>query len=335
MSDLEAQLERDPYDVSAFLVYADALHERGSPLGELIRVQAELERAPDDEALRRRELELRERLLPAMKGRATRWALGFPRAVNLLWVTAEELPALDAALRSRACRFVESVTISDYVTVERISGPLEQLPHLVEVNLVNNLELVSTRQAVQLLQAVPRLPRVTRLGLQARLLGSLLGALPAMPQLRRLTLTGPHLRVDEVALFRTARARVAADCTLVLEQTSVSFELERRLGEVWPFELSPAGSGLLVEQPASLRGMYLLSSKDGLRIGHHVACDLCLPDAGLRAVHAVFQHATLREAGNLDARANALHAGEAVTLGGVVLRFCEDVAAARAALQRT
>jgi hypothetical protein len=49
-------------------------------------------------------------------------------------------------------------------------------------------------------------------------------------------------------------------------------------------------------------------------------------------VHAVFQHATLREAGNLDARAQPLRAGETVMLGAVVLRYCEDVAKERQAL---
>lgn len=332
MKALEEQLDRDPHDVSAFLVYADALLEQGSPLGELIRVQHARSLAPEDRELERRDVQLRERLFPAMKGRATRWALGFPRALNLLWITAEEFPGLEAALRAPACRFIESVTLSDYVTAERISGPLERLPRLEEVNLVNNLELVSTRQALQLLESVQRLTRVRRLGIQARSVGSLLSSMPVMPELKRLTLVGPHLRADELALFRLARERVGEGCELRLEQTSVSFELERSLREIWPFVLEPRGSGLLVEAPRELVGMYLLSSSEALRIGHHIACDLCLPDAGLRAVHAVFQHATLREAGNLDARAQPLRAGESVMLGAVVLRYCEDVEQERKAL---
>lgn len=333
MSALEEQLDRDPHDVSAFLVYADALLEQGSPLGELIRVQHALSQTPGDAQLARRDLQLRERVFPAMKGRATRWELGFPRALHLLWVTAEEFPVLEAALRSPACRFLEAVTLSDYVTAERISGPLEQLPRLEEVNLVNNLELVSTRQALQLLEAVQRLTRVRRLGIQARSVGPLLGSMPVLPDLQRLTLTGPHLNADELSLFRFARGRAGPACELRLEQTSLSFALERALAGVWPFVLEPKGSGLLVEAPRELAGMYLLSSSEALRLGHHVACDLCLPDVGLRAVHSVFQHATLREAGNLDARAQPLRAGEAVTLGAVMLRYCEDVAKAREELR--
>src|SRR4051812_38110376 len=139
MSALEDQLDHDPHDEAAFLVYADALLERGNPHGELIRVQHALARTPDDVTLKARDLELRAQVLPelAVLGGGMHWTLGFPRAVSLFWVGDENFGALAAVLRSRLCRFIESVTLSDYVTGERVVDLLASLPHLEEVSLSN------------------------------------------------------------------------------------------------------------------------------------------------------------------------------------------------------
>ncbi len=330
--DLEAALQASPHDAGAFLVYADWLLEQGDPQGELIRVQHALARAPNDLTLHARDEELRRELTSLRHLLGARWALGFPRHVPLIWVGDPEVSAVDAALRSPLCRFVEGVTLSDYVRMGKLMPALAQLPWLEEVGLMGNLELISPRLLVSMLNEVVRLPRLTRLQLMAREVSEPLSELPVFPNVRKLTLSGAWLKPEDATVLRLARSRLAPGCVLRLEHATLSFDVEARVRESWPFETENAAEpGLLVEAPPVEAGRYLLAGHD-LRIGSHLACDLPIGGHGLRAVHFIFHGATLREAGDLDAPKRALRDGDRLPAGSVVLRYCDDVAAARAAL---
>src|SRR5262245_31093810 len=62
-------LEQDPDDETTRLIFADWLEERGDPLAELIRIQAELGKLLDDDE-RRWHLELRRSILWSEHGRS-------------------------------------------------------------------------------------------------------------------------------------------------------------------------------------------------------------------------------------------------------------------------
>jgi uncharacterized protein (TIGR02996 family) len=335
MSALEDQLDRDPHDETAFLVYADALLERGNPHGELIRVQHALTRNPGDAALKARDLELRAQVLPELTVLGDmRWSLGFPRSASLFWVGDENFGSLSTVLRSRLCRFIESVTLSDYVTGERVVDLLATLPHLEEVTLSNNLEVISNRSALRLLAAIGRLRDLERLHVQTRSATVLLTEMPSFPKLQRLTLSGTRLAPEDAVPLGLVRSGCAPGCVLMLEKSTASFIAEERVFATWPYETDDLHRpGLLVEAPAEHRGCWLLSTGADLRIGHHLACDLSLAGNGLRAVHSVFDGQSIRDAGDLTTAPRTLKPGERVVLGDAVLRFCDDVLVARTALR--
>jgi uncharacterized protein (TIGR02996 family) len=336
MDPLEAQLDRDPHDETAFLVYADALLERGDPHGELIRVQHALTQRPDDLALKARDVELRTQVLPGLGilGSGVRWSLGFPRSASLFWVGDEVFGALDAVLRSRPCRFIESVTLSDYVTGERVVELLASLPHLEEVSLSNNLEVISNRSALRLLNAIGRLRDLKRLHVLTRSATVLLTEMPAFPKLRRLTLSGTRLAREDAEPLARVREGCANGCELMLERSTASFAAEDRVTPVWPYQTDDLRRpGLVVEGPLEHRGCWLISTGAEQRIGHHLACDLSLAGNGLRAVHSVFDGRSIRDAGDLTTPVRVLEPGERLALGDAVLRFCGDVQATRTALR--
>lgn len=338
MSALEDQLDRDPHDDTAFLVYADALLERGNPHGELIRVQHALRRHPEDEALQARDLELRQRVMPdvAPLSPGLSWSLGFPRGVNLYWVDDDSFAALSTLLRSRLFRFIETVTLSDYVTAERVIDLLVSLPHLREVSMSNNLEMISSRNALRLLAAIGRLGELRRLELRSRSVTALLTEMPAFSKLERLSLYGARLRHEDAPALASARQRFSERCVLRLEQSTLSFTVEPAALAAWPYQTEDLHRpGLLVEGPRDDRGAWLLASGTHRSIGLHPSCDLTLGARGVRAVHSVFDGNSIRDAGDLTSPPRQLRPDERVAFGEAVVCFCDDVAVARAALRQT
>ncbi|MBL8949448.1 MAG: TIGR02996 domain-containing protein [Myxococcaceae bacterium] len=324
---LEAALDAAPHDAAAFLVYADWLLEQGDPHGELIRVEHALRLTPNDLTLKARDTLLRKQLLPGLS--QAQWELGFPRHADLRWVTEEGYRPIERALKSPLCRLLEGVTLADYVTLPSVLELLSALKHLEAVTLVNSLELINSGALAKMLRPVSKLPHVRRLTLQARQVTESLDRLAGFGELARLTLSGAWLGPGDVGALRLARQKVPEGCVLALEQTSLTYAVERQLREVWPFELAaPEAPGLLVVEPDAESGRYLLEGHD-LRIGSHLACDLPVAEQGLNAVHFIFDRSTLREAGDLDAPKRQLADGDRVTAGDVVLRYCSDVAAAR------
>lgn len=290
--DLEAALDAAPRDAAAFLVYADWLLEHAEPQGELIRVQHALAQAPGDLTLSARDEQLRKQLLPALPD--SRWELGFPRHVTLTWVSDDDFPWLYRALRSPLCRFLEGATLTDYVTPARVLEPLAELPRLEDVTVTGSLELISPRSLVKMTEHVLRLPRLKRLTLQARQVTEALDKLASLP-LSRLTLSGAWLGTADVQVLKRVRERMAPGCELRLQQLSLSFDVERLLGEAWPFEAeSSSEPGLLVEEPEAERGRYLLVRDRKLRIGSAFACDLSISHYGLRPVHFLIDGASYR-----------------------------------------
>lgn len=342
-ADLEARLDAAPHDAAAFLVYADLLLESGEAHGELIRLQHQQALSPDDEALEARELELRRQLMPEVMVHAGRWELGFLRQLELMWINAESFAALSRALRSPLGRFVESVHLSDYLLPEdqeALADLLRELPRLEEVVLSANLELVRGVTVItrQLLQIAGRGgERLRRLVVDARSVAELLTELPAFPRLERLVLRGTQLRAEDADALALARPRLPQTCALVLEGGNCSLTLEER---VRPLLITDSGPGLLVEEPAEHRGRWLCAAKAfrAYRIGAHFACELSLEGCGLGAVAKILERdrtqAMVRDAGDLSTPARALSEGDRLELGDVVLRYCDDVVAARSALRR-
>lgn len=325
--DLEAQLDDDPRDAAAFLVYADFLLEHGHPHGELIRLQHAL--TPDSPAAAHlREFELRHKVLPVLKAHDATWELGFPRRLAMTWVHDDTLPALERTLRDPICRFIESVTLTDYVQARGLIDLLVGLPRLREVALRCSLELINERSALALLEGVGRLQRLERLTLHARQPMEHLHRLPAFEHLERLTLVGAHLDEADAGALRTARARVSKRCTLHLVQCGLSLAAEDVLGAAWPFELDAHDRpGLIVDSPATHYGRWVLMAETRRVIGEQITCDLMVP-----AEHVAFVDRTVRHFGGQGQR---LQEGDRVELGDdVVLRFTEDVERSRAVMRR-
>lgn len=180
--DLEAQLERDPHDAAAFLVYADLLLELGDPHGELIRVQHALSHAPDDAELKERNEALQEQLMRDIYFVKSRWELGFPREVELTWITDELVPTVVSTLRTPLMRFVEKLVFSDYVVLRPLAELLSSLKLLTHIVLISNLELVAgSKRLSEQLDTLAQATRLKRLTLRSRRTTELMAALPSFP----------------------------------------------------------------------------------------------------------------------------------------------------------
>ncbi len=92
---LERAIVADPDDAAAYLVYADALQQRGDPRGELIALQHGRTTAPEDASLAARERRLLPQFLDGIAALGTwTWRLGFLERAELHRPSVAEFAAV-------------------------------------------------------------------------------------------------------------------------------------------------------------------------------------------------------------------------------------------------
>ncbi len=112
LAPLEAELEADPHAVEPFLIYADALSQRGDPRGELIMLHHHGAHAEAAELIRRHARELTGGLAPLpVESVELEWRLGFVRAARFRVSNREQLGQVLCFLGTTSARLLESLTI--------------------------------------------------------------------------------------------------------------------------------------------------------------------------------------------------------------------------------
>jgi uncharacterized protein (TIGR02996 family) len=251
---LDAILEH-PDDDTPRLAYADWLEERGDPRGEFIRVQCALARlaGPVDDwvawaevALRRRELERRQRQLLAEHGRA--WAAPVEGLVSGYEFRRGFVEGITAGYREFAGRAAQLFRLAPIRRV-RLVLPMSEVSSLAAcpyLARLRALDLTGNRfgdHGLSLLLASPHLQGLTALVLRdTGLTGA--GALalaksPALARLESLDLARNHVPPGAVrALLQSDHFRLRA-----LDLAGTPADTSRGLGALasaWPVPLSPA-----------------------------------------------------------------------------------------------
>jgi uncharacterized protein (TIGR02996 family) len=183
-SDLLAAIGRDPSQLEPYLVYADWLTERGDPRGELIALQAELERGADD-----RLLETERALLPRVLGDCAplldrtlsiEWRWGFIRRARFsgpydstAFGAMRRHEYLAALLANPCASLIEEISIGDW---------------WVERDRVFDADVTALERAPKTLRSLSIEPRGER-DVAGRVFG-LEGLSKAHPQLVELALAG-------------------------------------------------------------------------------------------------------------------------------------------------
>lgn len=184
--EMEALIDEDPDNVESYLVYADWLQGEGDPRGELIGVQASLEKSPKSEKLRDAEAKLLKDYRAELLGPLARYA------TRRLW---------DSYTQSFEwfCGFIRKAEFFE----ARTSVPLERLTStLVEHpsgRFTKHL-ILTAEDGGAVLRALPPLPKTLRvLELRGPMMSEPKISLPpdafaANPHLRRLDLN--HATID-------------------------------------------------------------------------------------------------------------------------------------------
>lgn len=116
---LEAELAEHPDDPERLAVYADALAQRGEPLGELIHLQLQGDDAAASALIEREAGRLRPCLAELPAGAwSLEWRLGLVRAASFHVTNRDELGLVLAFLGCPAARLLESLSLEFAATIE-------------------------------------------------------------------------------------------------------------------------------------------------------------------------------------------------------------------------
>jgi uncharacterized protein (TIGR02996 family) len=227
VSDLEAQLRREPDEWGPWLVYADYLQEQGDVRGTLIVLEHQLATGSPSQPARR---VLQRRIDAIMDGHRARWLEGWSRPHTLTigsrpqrgerGVRTVPLTDKDAGAEPREARtswealvaHPEGRLLRELVVLERLRP--RDLTWLLESEAVRrlhalHLEFVHLGHAGEvLLRAAPQLCSLTALGLRDSHLGDegglALARCEALRGLSWLDLTGTPLGLRAVAELRAS-----------------------------------------------------------------------------------------------------------------------------------
>jgi hypothetical protein len=215
VSELEDELEKNPFDADLFRVYGDRLLAEGDPQGKLIQLQASGAGGPLINA--HHDLYCEEVLPTSVRGsHRLQWHLGFPRLLHVN--CGHTIAPLMAALRPRLGRLLSHVVVG--ITEHATDWP-EITALLLELPVKRVTYFYPPMPGSRWLRQAP-----------IRSVLPFVGALPALTGLEELAVMCNDLNAEEVTALVGARPRLPANCRLAV-RAGISPEDLARLRDSW------------------------------------------------------------------------------------------------------